>query len=109
MIIDEFEKAVRKIALASAICLIPQVRRSSATAFNLRVPPTTGEFIDIFYNKLSGTVAYALIKEQKRIYGADNTEGWHFHPFERPSVHIPLPGPLPFSDFLSAAEEFIQG
>ena len=108
MTVEEFENAVWTHALASTICLIPHVRRSSTTALNLRVPLATGEFIDVFYNEISGTVAYALIKDRRRIYGADNTDGWHFHPFDDPHQHIPLLQPLTFAEFLTAVEEFVK-
>ncbi|MBI3957558.1 MAG: hypothetical protein HY328_02025 [Chloroflexi bacterium] len=108
MTAEEFESAIRTVALASPICHIPSVRRSSASAVNLRIQLTNGDFIDIFYNEVSDTTAYALISGNRRIYGADNTGGWHFHPFGTPEVHIPLVAPLPFAEFLVSVEKQIQ-
>lgn len=108
MTVDEFESAVRIAALASAICHIPTVRRSSASAVNLRIQLTNGDFIDVFCNEVSDTTAYALISEGRRIYGADNTGGWHFHPFDAPERHMPLADPLPFTEFLAEVERHAQ-
>lgn len=46
-------------------------------------------FIDVFYNSHTSTIAYTLIENEKRIFGVDNTGGWHIHPFENPEEHIP--------------------
>ncbi len=42
------------------------------------------KFIDVFYNSYTSTTAYALIENEKRIFGVDNTGGWHIHPFDDP-------------------------
>jgi hypothetical protein len=31
------------------------------------------KFIDVFYNSQTGTTAYSLIEDEKRIFGTDNT------------------------------------
>lgn len=108
MTVDEFERGVRAATLSSKICQIPQIRRSSASAINLRVPLVNGDFIDVFYNEVSDTTAYALIRNNQRIYGADNTGGWHYHPFDAPEEHVPLAVPLFFSKFLEAVERYVE-
>lgn len=45
-------------------------------------------FGDIYYNFETGKTAFALIKGNKRIFGADNTGRWHIHPFENPKEHL---------------------
>lgn len=108
MTVEDFERMIRSASLASPICHVPLVRRSSASAVNLRIALTNGDFIDVFYNEVSDTTAYALISENRRIYGADNTGGWHFHPFGSPGIHIPLASPLSFEEFLGEVERYIQ-
>lgn len=44
-------------------------------------------FINIFYNAETVKHSFALIKNGKRIFGADNTMGWHIHPFDNPDGH----------------------
>jgi len=106
--IPEFQHQIYEIALSSAICDIPLVRRISPTSINLRIYLTVGGFIDVFYNQVSNRVAYALIQEDQRIYGADNTGDWHVHPFADPIQHIPLLSAMSFADFVKEIEKFYK-
>lgn len=46
-------------------------------------------FLQIYFNELTGTVAFALIERDRRIWGIDydNIRGWHLHPLESPETH----------------------
>lgn len=46
-------------------------------------------FLQIYFNEISGTTAFALIEDNRRIWGidCDNMRGWHFHPLENPETH----------------------
>jgi hypothetical protein len=88
------------VALTSSICDIPSVRPLTPTAINLRVPITTGGFVDAFYNEQTGTMAFAFIRQGQRVFGADNTGGWHVHPFAGPGRHDLLPEPMTFAAFV---------
>jgi hypothetical protein len=61
-------------------------------------------FIDVFFNSDTDRIAYALIMDNKRIYGADNTGGWHVHPFDNPKEHV-KEEEIPFADFLKEVED----
>lgn len=104
MTLAEFERQVFAVATASSICGIPVVRRLTPTSINLRLGVTTGGFIDAFYNEQTGTMAYALIRQGRRAFGADNTGGWHVHPFDDPERHDPLPSAMPFAEFVAEIE-----
>ena len=108
MSIAEFQHQIFEVALSSAICDIPIVRRISPTAIKLRVYLTFAGYIDIFYNRETDRVAFALIQQGNRVYGADNTGGWHLHPFNDPSQHIPLSTAMSFADFVKEIENFYQ-
>ncbi len=56
-------------------------------------------FIHIFYNAETQKYSFVLIRENKRIFGADNTKEWHIHPFEDPASHI-RSSSLDLKDFL---------
>ena len=60
------------------------------------------KFIDVFYNSQTGTTAYSLIDDGKRVFGADNTGGWHVHPKDKPDSHKKCK-PVTFEDFLKKA------
>ncbi len=89
---------------AHGICGVPVVRRLIATAINLRVGLTIGAFIDAFLNEQTMTTAFALIQEDRRVFGADNTGGWHVHPFENPDEHVPITDAMSFAEFVSMIE-----
>jgi hypothetical protein len=107
MTLAEFEHEIFAVALDSAICDIPVIRRLTATTINLRVAITTGGFIDVFYNEQTGTTAFALIHRNQRVFGADNTGGWHLHLFNAPESHDPLSEAMSFAEFVAAIEQHI--
>lgn len=75
------------------------------TVIKIRVILIYKAFIDVFYNADTGNCSYALIEDAARIFGADNAFiGWHIHPFDDPSQHIPS-SEITFADFLKAVEE----
>lgn len=105
MTLADFEQQLFATALASPVCDIPSVLRLTATAIKIRVYTTIDNYIDAFYNEQTGTTAYALIDNGQRIFGADNTGGWHKHPFHDPKRHDPLPGAMTFTEFVTQIEQ----
>lgn len=57
-----------------------------------RVILKKSRFLQIFFNELTGTTAFALIEKDKRIWGIDydNMRGWHLHPQENPETHLEI-------------------
>ncbi len=105
MTLVEFEQQIFAVAMVSSICDIPIVCRLTPTSINLRVNVTTGGFIDAFYNEQTGTTAFALIRQDRRVFGADNTGGWHIHPFANPDRHDSLPNAISFAEFVAEVEQ----
>jgi hypothetical protein len=105
MTVDEFESDVFAVAAASAICGIPVIRSLMPVSINIRIPMTIDGFIDIYYNESTGTTAYALIQNEQRVFGADNTGGWHVHPFNNPAGHNPMPGVISLAEFVEQIEQ----
>lgn len=104
MTLSDFEQQVFAVATVSGLCGIPHLRRLTATSISLRVDLTVGGLIDAFYNEQTGTMAFALIQENRSVLGADNTGEWHMHPFKDPQLHIPIRHPLSFGDFVAEIE-----
>ncbi len=50
-------------------------------------------FIAVRYNARNDRIDFALIYDNKRIFGYDNLKQWHYHPFDNPSIHIPCKEP----------------
>ena len=72
-----------------------------------RVDMMDGSFIDVFYNADTGKVSFAWIVNEQRVFGADNTRGWHVHPLCDPERHQSH-GPMTFEEFLTEVGECIQ-
>jgi hypothetical protein len=102
--LSEFERQAFAVATASSVCGIPVVRRLTPTSINLRLHVTTGGFIDVFYNEQTSTTVYALIRQGRRAFGADNTGGWHVHPFDDPERHDLLPDAMQSAEFVAKIE-----
>ena len=49
-------------------------------------------FLQVYFNELTGTMAFALIEQEKRIWGIDfdNMRGWHLHPFDNSEGHYSI-------------------
>jgi hypothetical protein len=104
MTLAEFEQQIFAVAIHSPICDIPAVRRLTSTSIGLRVSIAPGGFIDAFYNEHTDTIAFAFIREGQRLFGMDNTGGWHVHPFADPVRHEPLADPPSFAEFVDEIE-----
>jgi len=105
MTLAEFEQQIFAVAISSSICDIPNVRRLTSTSISLRVSISSGGFVDAFYNERTGTMALAFIREEQRVFGVDNTGGWHIHPFYDPTRHDPLSAPMSFAEFVAEIEQ----
>ena len=70
----------------------------------LRVHLGASLFVDVFLNAETGKTSFALIKDGQRIFGADNTRGWHVHPCGSPARHCPCDA-TSFASFLRQVEE----
>ncbi|MFQ5456595.1 MAG: hypothetical protein ACE5EA_10425 [Nitrospirota bacterium] len=87
MSIFEFTKEVIEVCAQSEIVKKVQIIIVEEPVAKLRAEITDNIFIDIFYNKETAKKSFSLIKDNKRIYGADNTKEWHIHPFNNPESH----------------------
>jgi len=65
-------------------------------------------FLSFYYNAVTGTIAFALIENQQRIWGidCDNRRGWHLHPADNPTDHIGIE-PLSVSDIVARLQDVL--
>lgn len=49
-------------------------------------------FLAFYYNQVTGTQAFALVRGKQRIWGIDydKPRGWHEHPVGQPESHVVL-------------------
>lgn len=86
------------------------VERTDAT-ISLRLYIRSGLYIQAFLGEVTGSLYFALIEANRRIFGIDREAGdWHIHPFEAPHRHEPLDKGLdtkPLLTFLSRVERLL--
>ncbi|MEA3351636.1 MAG: hypothetical protein U9Q82_13530 [Chloroflexota bacterium] len=100
-----FTRAVQVICDSSDLVVSYDIQILDDTVVKMRVILTNGTFIDVFHNADSGKRSYALIEEAVRVFGADNAFiGWHIHPFDNPSQHIPS-AEISFDQFMVLIED----
>jgi hypothetical protein len=105
MTLDEFEIQVISACAASPIVVSVAVIGSGITWVRLRAYLKDETFIEAFFNEATQKVAFARIQDGMRIFGADNTGGWHWHPIGAPDEHIQTGEAVSFSIFLQRVEE----
>ena len=108
MTLDEFEDLVPLACANSSIVSGVAIISSGVTWIRLRAYLVENIYFDAFYNEVTGKTAYALIQGDHCIFGADNTGGWHWHPFEKPQSHRPASEKISFQDFLKQVEEHMN-
>jgi hypothetical protein len=85
---------------------------STAYHFALRLYIAPGFFVQAFLGKQSGSLYFAVIKDEQRIFGIDREDDeWHMHPYGESGQHEPLPQglePKPLLRFLSKVEQLIM-
>jgi hypothetical protein len=66
--------------------------RTEGPIVNGRAFLDSGLFLAFYYNQVSTTQAFALVKDDQRIWGIDfdRQRGWHLHPIENPLDHAPI-------------------
>ena len=54
-----------------------------------RVILKKNRFLQVYFNELTGTIAFALIEREERIWGIDfdNLRGWYLHPLGNSEGH----------------------
>lgn len=54
-----------------------------------RVILRKNHFLQVYNNEFTGTVAFSLIENERRVWGVDfdNIRGWHLHPLENSEGH----------------------
>jgi hypothetical protein len=108
MTLDEFEKQVISACAASLAVIGVSIFGIGITWIRLRAYLVDGSVLDAFYNEVTRKTAFAVIKREQRIFGADNTGGnWHWHPFGAPESHISAKESIDFPAFLSKIEEHL--
>lgn len=78
------------------------------TRLKTRIDLEKGCHVDIFFREETQRIDYALICGGTRLFGLDNLKGWHYHPLEEPSQHIPCAAPTPAQALAQIRDVYVQ-
>jgi hypothetical protein len=69
-----------------------------------------GLFLAFYYNQATGTQAFALVRNELRLWGIDydNLRGWHEHPLGQPELHVILEAQT-ISSIIKRLQDAISG
>lgn len=109
MTLDEFEIQLVTACDESPIVVSVSIKATGITWSRVRAILNNGDFLEAFFNEVTGKTSYALIEGNRRVFGADNTGDWHWHPFEKPESHLLTEAPVSYRDFLNRVEEHFKG
>lgn len=81
------------LSLLSALSLLDFVDKvdfqTEVFVLKGRVLLKKNRFLQVYFNELTGTVAFALVEHEKRIWGIDfdKMRGWHLHSINSSKSH----------------------
>lgn len=106
MSFEEFERYVIAVCSNSSVVQSVGLFDSTPTSVRLRVFLINQSFLDVFYNQKTGIFSFALIKNNQRVFGADNAgDKWHWHPADNPESHVLAAREVTFQEFLKRLED----
>jgi hypothetical protein len=87
---NDLLQSLTDIALFDQVALHSEGPIVEGRAF---IEDAAGLFLRFYYNSQTGTLAFALIENEQRIWGIDfdNRRGWHLHPVNDPTEHKTIP------------------
>jgi hypothetical protein len=103
--LDKFVALVTESCSTSRIVERFSIIRLAVTWLKIRAHMVDDSFLDASYNKATGKTTYAHICNTQRVFGADNKNAWHWHPYEDPKHHDFTNREITFAEFLERVEE----
>ncbi|MBI4631925.1 MAG: hypothetical protein HY740_09485 [Chloroflexi bacterium] len=103
--LETFESQIASACDKSPLVVSLTIIASGVTWTHQRIFLKDETFVDAFYNEATGKTSFALIKNSQRIFGADNTGEWHWHPFDSPDSHLSSSEAITIAEFLSEIEK----
>ena len=82
-----FEQRIRHESAATFPDAVFAVVERRRYRLKIRIELNKETLLDIFYNPKNDRTDFALIRNNRRIFGYDNLGGWHRHPVANPQGH----------------------
>ncbi len=103
---SEFRQDVERVCSNSEAVMRIWIISETKRQVRMRIFLSNRTLLDVYYSSKTGKVAFAQIKDERRVLGADNTEGfWHWHPYEDPQRHEFAHREITFAEFLEHVEK----
>jgi hypothetical protein len=81
---------------------------SGITWLRIRAYLIDESFIEAFFNEATQKIAFAHLRAGDRVFGADNTGSWHWHPTDAPEKHVHTEEAVAFPEFLQRVEDDLK-
>lgn len=91
--VEAFREEIQSLARRNFPDSEWEVHEQNPFRLKARVLLSPGLFIEVFYSPRTRRISFALLKGTKRIFGIDNLNGWHRHPFGEVERHQPIREP----------------
>lgn len=101
---EEFERHLEAVCSKLSFVKSLTIFASTESSNLWRVTLSDDSFIDVYYSEITNKTSFAHIKDQKRVLGADNAGGWHWHPYDAPDSHVPSASEITIEEFMKALE-----
>ena len=106
--VEEFQKElVGSLQKYLSNCEI-EVAEINILRCKIRVHIAASAFLNVFYAARTQKMSFAIIQKGKRVYGIDNLDSWHFHPFNNPEDHVQISEPS-IEDMIVECTKVIRG
>ena len=106
---ESFLNRIKQVCANSVLVVRISTLSESRHQVRLRIFLSDRTFITVYYNDENGKTAFAQIRDNQRIFGADNTHRqWHWHPREDPADHVPAGSAITFEEFLEKVEKGLE-
>jgi len=102
--VEEFERHLEAVCLELSFVKSMAIFASTESSNLWRVTLSDDSFIDVYYGEITGKISFAHIKDGRRVFGADNAGGWHWHPREAPDSHILSASEITIEEFMKELE-----
>jgi hypothetical protein len=105
----EFRQNILDICSNSQAVMRIQIISETRRQVRIRIFLANRAFLDVYYSSETKKTAFAQIKNNERVFGADNSgTAWHWHPYEDPQRRDFTNTEITFFEFLNYVEENIK-
>lgn len=107
--VEEFTGKVKRICDETDMVVRAIVLTESQHQVKFRILLNNRTIIAAYYNDENGKTGFAQLRNNLRVFGADNANGfWHWHPREDPSQHQASDYEVTFEEFLKEIEKNLE-